>query len=565
MLKGSDIVVKCLEQAGVELVFAYPGTTIMDLLHSLLDSSIRVIQPVHEQGGAFMAGGYARRTGKTGVCMSTSGPGATNLVTGITDAYMDSIPTVFICCQVPHSLIGRNAFQETDIIGMTRPCVKHSYLVLSPEEIPGVIADAFHLASHGRPGPIVIDIPLDILKAKCDVIPTVPPSNRCLSLPEDISPKSLQEFFACLSSSRKPCIIAGGGVIHSGASDILLEFAEKYRIPVSTSLMGLGCFPQKHPLSLGLSGMHGNYTANRAIQDCDLLIAVCIRFSNRVTGDISSFAPGARIVHIDIDPSEINKNKRCDWSFVGNTSDILRLFLECPGRPDSSAWLKRLDSLKGKYPVVIPPVKDRFIRPQRLLAALSRLTHGQATIVTGVGQHQMWTAQFYEFSQCRQLLTSGGLGAMGFGLPAAIGAILADPRQPTILIDGDGSFQMNIQELATLFLYGLPLKMIIINNQCLGMIRQLEQRFFNGVIYSESLPKPENIYPDFCAIVHSYGIPARRISRAAEINDALTELLDSPGAMLLEVLVSSDEQVLPMIPPGQNCDSVILPDSQTIA
>jgi len=547
---GADIVVRCLEREQVSLLFAYPGATAMSLHHALLSSQIKVVRPCHEQGGAFMAGGYARRTGDVGVCVATSGPGATNLVTGITDAYADSIPTVFICCQVDRHLIGRNAFQETDIIGMTRPCVKHSYLLLDGQEIPAVIKDAFFLAKHGRPGPVVIDIPQNVLQAEFEVEYPERPSARCLPEPEAFPQQVFDEVMWNLHRSRRPCIFAGGGVIAAGAAPQLLQLAENFNIPVTTSLMGIGAFPENHPLALKMSGMHGTYAANMALHDCDFLLAIGVRFCNRVTGNMNNFAPGAKIVHLDIDPSEINKNIRADWAIVGPLQETLEHFLERKFKLRSRDWLAQIQAWKQEHPLVCPASQAGEIHPQHLVSLLHELTKGRATLVTGVGQHQMWTAQFYNFHHPRQLLTSGGLGAMGFGLPAAIGAQLACPEEQTILIDGDGSFQMNIQELATVFTTGIPLKIIVVNNQRLGMVAQWEDKFYQGVHAFTDLSAPQlrQPYPDLAAIATAYRLPAERVTRQEDLEPALRNLLEADAAALLEVMTAPQDLVMPMIP-----------------
>ena len=564
-MSGAKLVVECLRREGVECVFAYPGAASMELHQALIGSGIRVILPRHEQGGGFEADGYARASGRPGVCIATSGPGATNLVTAITDAYMDSVPLVAITAQVNQKLIGKNAFQETDIIGMTRPVVKHSYLVLAAEDIPEAIRDAFHLAAHGRPGPVVIDITCDVLPQLCR--PALPdqPSLRAFTFLPETTDCTLHTLADRLRASRRPCLFAGGGIIRGGASDLLLQFAEKWQIPVATSLMGIGCFPEDNPLSLKFAGMHGAYCANKAINDCDLLLCLGVRFSDRVTGDIGRFAPHAFIVHADIDESEINKNVRADLPIVADAADLLDRLLRIPPElpEDRDAWLARINTWKKRHPLRAPSAPG--LHGPNVIEALRRATSGDATIVTGVGQHQMWAAQLYTYRRPRQLLTSGGLGAMGFGLPAAIGAAFALREQkqpnPLVLIDGDGSFQMNIQELATLFAGNLPVKMVILDNQMLGMVAQWEDQFHHGRHGNTSLVLRRNggrPYPDFPAIAHAYSIPAEHVMCEEALDDALRRMLDAPGPYLLDVHIGKHDAVLPMIPAGQSCGEVIL-------
>lgn len=563
-MNGSQIIVECLKRAGVDVVFAYPGGASMLLHQSLLDApEINVVLPRHEQGGAFAAGGYARRSGRPGVCMATSGPGATNLVTGIADAFADSIPLVAFTAQVSSNLIGKNAFQETDVFGMTRSCVKHSYLALEAALLPQIIADAFYLASHGRPGPVVIDIPMNVLKEEvADVKYPDGVTPRLLTDYTVVDESAVAQLKTMLGQAKRPCVFAGGGVIASGASEELLKFAENYNLPVTTSLMGVGCFPENHLLSLKLLGMHGSFAANRAVHECDLLIGISVRFGDRVTGDIGKFAPQAKIVHVDIDNSEINKNKRADLSFVCDARAFLQRMNRDAFRLAIEDWHARIASFKAEHPFVMPSSKEGEIHCQSVIDRLNRLNLEDATIVTGVGQHQMWTAQFFQFRRPCQLLTSGGLGAMGFGLPAAIGASLAEKgTSPVILIDGDGSFQMNIQELATLYVENLPVKMIVMNNQNLGMVAQWEERFFAGRHANTDLRRPDAPaipYPDFCQIAAGYGIAAERIWKDDEVDGALDRMLEYPGAFLLEVMTAHMDMVLPAIPAGKTCEDIIL-------
>ena len=560
MPSGADILIECLRRAGVRQVFAYPGGTSLLIHQALVGSGIRVVLPRHEQGGAFEAAGFARRTGTPGVCIATSGPGATNLLTGIADAWMDSTPLVAITAQVNQHIIGKNAFQETDIVGMTRPIVKHSFLIFTPEEIPETMMDAFALASNGRPGPVVVDIPCDVLASIAEPTYSTEPNLRALCLPPEISDTQLSIFLKALKSSRKPCIYAGGGIIHSGASAELMRFAETWRIPVATSLMGIGAFPSSHPLSLSWLGMHGAYGANKAVEECDLLIGIGVRFSERVTGDVAGFAPHAKIVHIDIDDSEINKNKRADIALVGDSRDILLRVLEHrPYTKRRDQWLAQVAEWKRQHLFNIPKAMADRLHGQAVVKALDDLTGGNATVVTGVGQNQMWAAQFYSYSRPRQFITSGGLGAMGFGLPAAIGAQIAMPDELVLLIDGDGSFQMNIQELATVYAENLPLKMVILNNQRLGMVAQLEDKFYNGIHGNTDLevPAAHGQYPDFVAIANGYNIPGRNVMHASELKAAIQEMLKIQGPFLLNCLIDREDEAMPMIPPGMHCGDAL--------
>lgn len=562
-MKGAEIVIKCLEAEGVRVVFAYPGRTSMLLHHALLSSPIRVVLPRHEQGAAFEASGYARISGQVGVCMSTSGPGATNLVTGITDAWMDSIPLVIITAQVNQSIIGKNAFQETDIIGMTRPVVKHSFLALGIDDLPEIIKDAFALASTGRPGPVVIDIPIDVLEKDNEPIFPASPNLRAMFLPPEMSKENLEHLRKALNRYRRPCIIAGGGVIHSDASEALRDFAERWNVPVATTMMGLGAFKHDHPLSLGMLGMHGTESANKAVAECDLLIALGVRFSDRVTGEVSHFAENAKIVHIDIDESEINKNKHADIAIVSDIGTFLHRIEHWRAKPElHSKWIAQIAKWKEQFPLSYT-MQGKLTGPG-IVSMLNELTEGKATIVTGVGQHQLWCAQIYNFNHVRQFLTSGGLGAMGFGLPAAIGAQIARPNETVILVDGDGSFQMNIQELATLFVEGLNVKMIIFNNQMLGMVAQMEDYLFNGQHGNTDMEvrKTGRPYPDFCAIAGGYGIPAIQVTRYSQLKDAIKKMLSSSGPFLLDCVIPKDDHVAPIMPYGKTMDEIIKEQEQ---
>ena len=551
-IKGAEIVVRCLEQHGTEIIFAYPGGASMEMHQALRDSSIRVVLPRHEQGGAFAAAGYARATGRPGVCMATSGPGATNLVTAVADAYMDSVPLVVITGQVSQRFIGKNAFQEIDIIGMTRPIVKHSYLVLDPADLPEVMAEAFYLASSGRPGPVVLDIPKDVQQKLC--VPEYPdgPCLRSYSVHSEAADEDVERLRQAIAAAERPCLYVGGGIIISGAHEELLQVAESYNIPVATSLMGIGAFPERHPLSLKWPGMHGTYYASYAVNECDLLIGIGMRFDDRVTGNVATFARGAKIVHVDIDPSEINKNKPADIGIVCDARSLLSKLVPRPIYKEYAAWHAQIRQWKTAHPLAYRQ-SDKIL-PPAVIDTLCRLTEGKATIVTGVGQHQMWAAQFYTFERPRQLLTSGGLGTMGFGLPSAIGAKLAHPDETVILIDGDGSFQMNIQELTTAVSNKIHVVIALFDNQALGMVRQW-QNLFHDRRYS-SVDLKDN--PDFVKVAEAFGGRGRDVHDPEDVTPALEQALATAGGpFLLRFRLHNDENVFPIVPAGAGLDEAI--------
>jgi acetolactate synthase-1/2/3 large subunit len=572
-MKGSDAVVECLIREGVEVIFAYPGGASQELHQSLARTDkIRVILPRHEQGGSFAAEGYARVTGKVGVCMATSGPGATNLVSAIADAYMDSIPLVAITGQVKKEFIGKMAFQETDFFGMTLPVVKHSYLVMDVHELPRIMKEAFHLARSGRPGPIVIDIPKDIQQAKFQ--PVFPAAtefrNPYISQEHRADDESLRKVLALVAGARKPVIYAGGGIVSAEAHVELRAFAEKTGIPVATTLMGVGVFPETNPLSMQWFGMHGAAYGNWAVDESDLLIVLGARFDDRITGATAKFATQATIVHIDVDASEHNKNKRAALTIVsdvkyalGRLNELIAAARFAP--PDTSAWKAQIAVWKRDHPFSYEP--SRHIQPQEAVEALYQLTKGDAIITTGVGQHQMWAAQFYRFDEPRRYISSLGLGAMGFGYPAALGAKVARPDKQVIDIDGDGSFAMNVQELATAHIEKIGAKAMILNNQHLGMVVQWEDRFYgsvrgNTILGDESnVGSPDNpdaLYPDFVKIAEGFGVRGRRVIKKSELREAIQEMLDCDGPFVLDVIVPYTEHVLPMIPAGKSVKDMLL-------
>ncbi|MBI2826477.1 MAG: biosynthetic-type acetolactate synthase large subunit [Planctomycetia bacterium] len=573
---GADILVQSLVNHGVDVIFAYPGGASMPLHQSLtkFKDQIRTILPRHEQGGGFAAQGYARSTGRPGVCMATSGPGATNLVTPIADAKLDSVPLVAITGQVGTSVIGTDAFQETPIVEVCRGITKHHYLVTDVNDLARVVREAFHLATTGRPGPVLIDLPKDVQQAQ-----TVPDYNAPMCLPgyhvEDrhARPEQIAQVAAAIRRARRPVIYAGGGIIAGGASDELRELARKTKIPVTTTLMGLGAYPAGDPLALDMLGMHGSVYANYAVNDADLLLAFGVRFDDRVTGKVSEFAKHGKIVHIDIDPSEINKNKEAHIPIVSDIRYALAELNKIVEPPEAGLddWHEQIAAWKKSDPFSYDKSFGGIL-PQHAIAELSRLVaHEKPIITVGVGQHQMWAAQHFKFTEPRTWLSSSGLGTMGFGLPAAIGAKAAHPDQLVIDIDGDGSFLMNIQELATTICEKLPVKVLLLNNQHLGMVVQWEDRFHasnRAHTYLGPIDDPEAIgkgdglgpktrYPDFVAIARGFGCGARSVKEKAELADALREMVEYDGPFVLDVEVPYQEHVLPMIPSGKTVKDLI--------
>jgi acetolactate synthase I/II/III large subunit len=582
-MRGADIVVKALELAGVEVVFGYPGGASMEIHQSLTRSKkIRTILPRHEQGEVFAAGGYARATGQAGVCLATSGPGATNLVTGIADAYMDSVPVIAITGQVPRHMIGKTAFQETDVFGLAVPIVKHSYLVMDVADLPRIIQEAFYIATTGRPGPVWIDIPKDVQQSHCAPVFPAAPTLRGYDPTAKISDAAVRQIAALIEKSERPVIYCGGGIITANASAELREFAEKNGIPVTTTLMGIGAFPADHPLSLRWLGMHGTLAANLAVDQSDLLLAFGVRFDDRVTGNVKEFAKHGKIVHIDVDASEINKNKPVHVPVVSDIKFALQQLNKAVKPKKLKEWPARLRECLVKYPfryeLTDEVLKSQYVReflkgdtreiimPQYVIELLDELTKGDAIITTGVGQHQMWTGQYYKFQHPRTFITSGGLGAMGFGYPAALGAKVAFPDKEVIDIDGDGSFLMNIQELATAHIERIAAKAIVLNNQHLGMVVQWEDRFYQsnrGHTYLGDPRNPHNVYPDFVAISKGFNVPAERVTRKSELRPALERMLKSKEPYVLDVVVPYTEHVMPMIPAGKTVREIILEKGQT--
>jgi acetolactate synthase-1/2/3 large subunit len=569
VMSGAEILVHCLEREGVDTIFAYPGGASMHMHQALTRSKkIRTFLPRHEQGGVFAAEGYARATGRAGVCMATSGPGATNLLTGIADAFLDSVPLVAITGQVPQALIGKGGFQETDVFGMTLPVVKHNYLVMDINDIPRIVKEAFHIAQTGRPGPVLIDIPKNIQLAETQPIFPAEVNLRGYNPVVHADDAVLNELVALIRMAKKPMIYCGGGIISGEASEELLEFAERTQIPVATTLMGIGCFPTGHRLSLKWLGMHGTVYANNAVNEADLLLAIGVRFDDRVTGKLEEFAKHGTIVHIDIDNSEINKNKPVKLPILTDVKYALSRvndLLANAGYERSTEqtrymeWWKQVMAWKDKFPFTYRDTGDA-IQPQYAIQLLCEMTNGEAIITTGVGQHQMWAGQFYDFQKPRTFLTSAGLGSMGFGYPAALGAKVAMPDKEVIDIDGDGSFLMNIQELAMARVERIPAKVMVLNNQYLGMVVQWEDRFYKsnrGHTFLGLNDQPDRIYPDFMKICEGFDVPARRVIHKKDLREAMQWFLDSKEACVLEVMVPFTEHVLPMIPSGKTYKDVI--------
>jgi acetolactate synthase I/II/III large subunit len=562
---GSDVLIEALVQEGVDTIFGYPGGAVLYIYDALWFARERITHYLvrHEQGAVHMADGYARASGKVGVALVTSGPGATNAVTGIATAYMDSIPLVVITGQVPLPLIGTDAFQEVDTVGITRPCVKHNYLVRDVSDLAGVVHEAFHLARSGRPGPVVIDIPKDVSNKPCSysrldhiVFPCSSPR---------VKPKAgqVQRAASMILESEKPVLYIGGGIVNSGADEALRAFAEQLQLPVTPTLMGLGGFPTGHPLCLNMLGMHGTYAANMAVAESDLLIAVGVRFDDRVTGKLATFAPYAKIIHIDVDPATINKVVSPTIPVAADAREALvALYKEVESRGQKeidkslakkSQWWERIRAWQRECPLRYSGDKNE-IKPQNVIRELHNLTKGEAIITTDVGQHQMWAAQFYPHAKARHWITSGGLGTMGFGLPAAIGAKLACPDQLVVAIVGDGGFQMTNQELAVAVRYNIPIKVLIMNNGYLGMVRQWQEMFYDRTYSEVDL----SFSPDFMKLGEAYGVGAFRATRPDELYDVLKAGIEYDGPAIIEVAVTKEENVFPIVPPGGNSRDMII-------
>ncbi|MFH1577678.1 MAG: biosynthetic-type acetolactate synthase large subunit [Candidatus Omnitrophota bacterium] len=550
-MKGAQILLECLKRQGVQVMFGYPGGSVLPIFDEIYDSPIKFILTRHEQGAAHAADGYARATGRVGVCIATSGPGATNLVTGIATSFMDSVPMVAITGQVKTNLIGNDAFQEADVTGITRPITKYNYLVKDVRDLARIVREAFHIASTGRPGPVVIDIPVDVQNHETDFV-----------WPEEVEirgykpnyfghPGQIKKAVRYIAKSKKPLIYAGGGIITSGAENELKTLAEKLKSPVVMTLLGLGGFPGTHPLSLGMLGMHGTAYANYAIMNADLVIAIGARFDDRVTGRLDNFAPHAKIIHIDIDPSSISKNVKVDVPIVGDAKNILIQLLEVLGKaPDIKEWSNVIEQWKNKHPLVYKHAVK--VKPQYVIEQIYEATKGEAIVVTEVGQNQMWSAQWYKYDNPRRFLSSGGLGTMGYGFPAAIGAKIGRPELQVFDIAGDGSIQMNIQELSTAVSEKIHVKVAILNNGYLGMVRQWQELFYNRRYSHTKIPGP-----DFVKLAESYGAVGLRVTKDEEVRPAIEKALSLDEVVFIDFRVEPEENVFPMVPAGEAIDRMI--------
>ncbi len=558
------MVVEALKREGVEVIFGFPGGAIIDINDALeKDGTIKYVLARHEQGATHAADGYARATGKVGVCLVTSGPGATNTVTGIATAYMDSIPLVVLTGQVPTALIGNDAFQEVDIVGITRPCTKHNYLVKDVKELPRILKEAFYIARTGRPGPVLIDLPKDVQNQKAEF--NYPDKIKLRSYNPVVEPhnKQIRRAYRLIEKAKRPIIYAGGGVIISGAHKELKTLAETIHAPVTMTLMGLGAFPGTHEYSLGMLGMHGSYCANMAMANTDLIIAVGARFDDRVTGKVEAFAPLAKIIHIDIDPTSIQKNVKVDVPIVGDSKLALKKLnkiIKEEGRPDEAwrdlhaAWWDQIRAWEKRHPLIYKLEKD-VIKPQYVIEKLYEMTKDKDPIITTeVGQNQMWAAQFFKFDKPRTLLTSGGLGTMGYGFPAAIGAQMAFPDRLVIDIAGDGSIQMNIQEMATAMEQRLPVKIVILNNEFLGMVRQWQELFYDKRYAATKF----SVTPDFVKIAEAYGANGFRATKPEEVESVLEQGLNAEGLTIMEFAIAKEEGVFPMVPAGKATTEMLL-------
>ncbi len=543
---AAQAIIRCLKEQGVTVVFGYPGGNILPLYDALNESpDIKHILVRHEQGAIHAADGYARVTGQVGVCLATSGPGATNLVTGIANAYMDSIPVVVITGQVPTTTIGTDAFQEVDITGITIPITKHNYLVKEAGRIPLSVKRAFHIARTGRPGPVLIDLPKNVLQEEISY--TQPTDLRLLGYKPTYKGHKSQISMACdlIMKAKRPVIYAGGGIIASNGSDVLIQLAEKISTPVAYTLMGLGGFPGDHYLSLGMLGLHGTRYANTAIMECDLLIALGVRFDDRVAVDFSSFAPKAKIIHVDIDPAEIGKNVKIHVPIVGNAKMVMEAMVAQLNEKREDHWLEQIAAWKTAYPLTYHPSTE--LKPQFIIETIREITDGEAILVTDVGQHQMWAAQYYRAKKPRTFISSGGLGTMGYGLPAAIGAQVGAPDKDVILVTGDGSFQMCMQEFGTAVEQGLPVKVIILNNRSLGMVRQVQEYYYDRRYTATTFQKN----PDFVKFAGVYDTSGWRISEPGQLRGVLEKALNAKTPVIVDCIINPQENVFPMVLAGQ--------------
>ena len=561
-MRGARILLEALIREGVDTIFGYPGGAVLHIYDELakMGPRLRHVLARHEQGAIHMAEGYSKTTGKVGVVLVTSGPGATNTVTGIANAYMDSTPLVIITGQVPRHMIGTDAFQEVDTVGITRPCTKYNYLIRNVNELSDVVHEAFYLARTGRPGPIVIDVPKDVTAEQAGFTPP-----KALRLPgyrpeSWADPNKVEAAVAKILSSKRPVLYVGGGIIHSAGSDELVALAERLHVPVTPTLMGLGCIPGAHPLCLGMLGMHGTYAANTVMTEADLIVAIGVRFDDRVTGAVHRFARKAEIIHVDVDPSSVGKNVHVHLPLIGDAKSVMRQMLNVLDRNQGhlspehlDAWWRQIEGWKDLHPLSYEK-SDDIIKPQLLCEELNRLTRGEAIMSTDVGQHQMWLAQYYGFRGPRQFLTSGGLGAMGYGFPAALGAQFAFPDRQVIAFVGDGGFQMTAQELATAVQYGTSIKIVIMNNNSLGMVRQWQQLFYQANYSHVDMEWT----PDFVKLAEAYGATGLRASHPSELTAVLEKGLSQPGVVVMDIVVKTEENVYPLVPPGAGIDQMVL-------
>ncbi len=562
-LTGAEIFIECLKQEGVKTVFGLPGGVVLKIFDVLYgEKDLELVLVRHEQGAIHMGEGYARATGKPGVVLVTSGPGATNIVTGLVNAMMDSCPLVVFTGQVSTSLIGNDAFQEADIVGISRPCTKHNYLVKDVSELAQVIKEAFYIATTGRPGPVLVDLPKDVSTNLAEFNYPEKVYVRGYNPTFEGNKWQIKQAAEAISKAKRPIIYAGGGVINANASEELRELVELTQAPITMTLMGLGAFPGTHPLSLGMLGMHGSYATNMAVHNCDLLIAVGSRFDDRVTGKISEFVPYAKIIHVDVDPTSIKKNINVDIPIVGDAkavlkelNQILKVTLNGNLKDVRYPWLKQIEEWNAKHPLSYAQ-DDQIIKPQYVIDMIYRLTQGNAIITSDVGQHQMWTAQFYKFAQPRTWINSGGLGTMGYGFPAALGAQKAFPDRLVMCVAGDGSFQMNLQELATASVYKLPVKVAIINNKYHGMVRQWQQLFYNGRYSSSRLEGG----PDYVKLAEAYGVLGLRATKPSEVENVLKEGIQAKTTVLMDFHVNPYENCYPMVPAGGAIHQMVLED-----
>lgn len=570
LMSGARILLECLVRENVDVIFGYPGGVTLPLYDALYDHPIRHVLVRHEENAAFAASGYARVTGKVGVCCATSGPGATNLVTGLVDSMMDSIPVVALTGQVTSKLIGSDAFQEADTFGITRSCTKHNFLVKDVSELAQIIHEAFYIASTGRPGPVLVDITKDAFQGMGHYAPVNEIHLPGYKVVTEGHAGQIRRAAQMIWEARRPYVYAGGGVIAAGASPELKELVELADLPAVCTLMGLGAVPGSHPNFISMPGMHGSYAANMGMYECDLLIALGVRFDDRVTGRLNAFAPHAKVIHVDIDPAEIGKIRNPDLPIVGDVKKVLQKMnrhvaefkpqMEAKFADDRKAWWSQIHAWQEEHPLA-SPTSSTEIKPQQLMKEIDRLSGGRAIVTTDVGQHQMWSAQYIRFDEPRLWVSSGGLGSMGFGLPSAIGAAFARPDKPVFSICGDGGFQMSVPELATLANHALPVKVVIMNNGYLGMVRQWQELFYNNRMSSVELSS----FPNIEMLAAAYGIKGRIVDNPSQLQSALQEAMDEPGPFLLDVRVTPYENVYPMVPAGGAINEMVLDAPQPVA